>query len=78
MFSWILSAIMWKYVVLIFYLFTVGISVWLSDTKIKLEALSATEPKIDCAIVIGIIFRAYGEIWLKIDSDQIKLIKLMD
>ena len=65
-------AIMWKYVVLNFYLFTVGIYVWLSVLEIKLKALSATEPEIDCAIVISVNFRAYGEIRLKIDSDQIK------
>ena len=64
---------MWIYVILNFYLFTVGISVWLSTLEIILKALSATEPEIDCAIVISMIFRAYGEIWLKIDSDQIKL-----
>ena len=58
----ILCAIMWKYVVLNFYLFTVGISVWLSTLEIKLKALSATETKIDYAIAFGIIFRAYGEI----------------
>ena len=58
----ILCAIMWKYVVLNFYLFTVGITVRLSALEIKLQALSATEPKIDYAIVIGIIFRTYGEI----------------
>ena len=58
----ILCAIMWKYVVLNFYLFTVGISVWLSHLEIKLKALSATETKIDYAIVISVIFRAYGEI----------------
>ena len=61
---------MWKYVVLNFYLFIVGISVWSSALEIKLKALSATKPEIDYAIVIGIIFRAYSEIWLKIDSDQ--------
>ena len=53
---------MLKYVVLNFYLFTVGISVWLSALEFKLKALSATEIKIDYAIVIGVIFRAYGEI----------------
>ena len=58
----ILCAIMWKYVVLNFYLFTVGISVWLSALEIKLKALSATETEIDYAIAIGIIFRAYGKI----------------
>ena len=58
----VLYAIMWKYVVLNFYLFTVGISVWLSALEIKLKALSATERKIDYAIVISVIFRAYGEI----------------
>ena len=58
----ILCAIMWKYVVLNFYLFTVGISVWLSALEIKLKALSATETEIDRAIVIDIIFRAYGEV----------------
>ena len=58
----ILCAIMWKYVVLNFYLFTVGISVWLSALEIKLKALSATETEISLAIVIGIIFRAYGEV----------------
>ena len=47
---------------------------WLSALEIKLKALSATEPEIDCAIVISVIFRAYGEIWLEIDSDQIKSI----
>ena len=57
-----LCAITWKYVVLNFYMFTVGISVWLSALEIKLKALSATEPEIDYAIVISIIFRAYGEI----------------
>ena len=62
----------WNYVVLNFNLFTVGISVWLSAMEFKLKALSATEPEIDCAIAIGIIFRAYGEIWMKIDSDQNK------
>ena len=62
MFSTILCAIMWKYVVLNFYLFTVEISVWLSALEIKLQALPATETKIDYAIVIGIIFRAYGEV----------------
>ena len=61
-FNMILCAIMWKNVVLNFYLFTVGISVWLSALEIKLKALSATEPEIGCAIMIGIIFRAYGEI----------------
>ena len=73
-FDMILYAIMWKYVVLNFYLFTVGISVWLSALELKLNALSATETEIDYAIVIGIIFRAYGEIQLKIDLDKIKLI----
>ena len=68
---------MWIYVVLNFYLFTVGISVWLSALEIKLTAFSAVETEIDCAIVIGVIFKAYGEIWLKIDLDQIKWIKLM-
>ena len=58
----ILCAIMWKYVILNFYLFTVGISGWLFDLEIKLRALSATEPEIDYTTVIGIIFRAYGEI----------------
>ena len=57
-----LCDIMWKYVVLNFYLFTVGISVWLSALEIKLKALSATEVEIDYAIAIDIIFRAYGEI----------------
>ena len=74
----ILWAIMWKYVVLNFYLFTVGISVWLSALEIKLKALSATETEIGHAIVIGIIFRAYDKIWLENDSDQIKLNKLMN
>ena len=68
----ILCAIMWKYVVLNFYLFTIGISVWLSTLETKLKALSATEPKINYAIVISVIFRAYSEIWLEIDLDQIK------
>ena len=58
----ILCAIMWKYVVLKFYLFTVGIFVRLSALEIKLKVLSATKLKIDYAIVIGIIFRAYSEI----------------
>ena len=58
----ILCSIMWKCVILNFYLFTVGISVCLSALGIKLNALSATEPGIDYAIVIGIIFRAYGEV----------------
>ena len=58
----ILCAIMWKYVVLNFYLFTIGISIWSFALEIKLKALSATEPEIDYAIVIGIIFRTYGEI----------------
>ena len=58
----ILCAIMWKYVVLNFYLFTVGKSVWLSALEIKLKALSAIEIEIGRAIVIGIIFSAYGEI----------------
>ena len=53
---------MWIYVISKFYLFTVGISVEQSALEIKLRALSATEPEIDYAIVIGIIFRAYGEI----------------
>ena len=61
-FNMILCAIMWKYVVLNFYLFTVGIYVWLTALEIKLKALSATEPEIDYAIVISAIFRAYGEI----------------
>ena len=61
-FDMILCAIIWKYVVLDFYLFTVGIFVWLTALEIKLKALSATKTEIDCAIVIGIIFRAYGEI----------------
>ena len=61
-FNMILCAIMWKYVVLNFYLFTVGISVWLSALEIKLKAQSATEIAIGRAIVIGIIFRAYSEI----------------
>ena len=78
MFNLILCAIIWKYVVLNFYLFTVGISVWPSALEIKLEASSATESEIDFSIVIGIIFRAYGEIWLKINLDQIKFIKLMN
>ena len=58
----ILCAIMWKYVVLNFYLFTVGISVWLFALEIKLKALSATETEIGRTIVTGIIFRAYGEV----------------
>ena len=58
----ILCAIMWKYVVLNFYLFTVGIYVWLSALEITLKALSATETEIGRAIVIGIIFRAYSEV----------------
>ena len=62
MFNLILCAILWKYVVLNFYLFTVGISVWLSALEIKLKALSATETEFDYAIVIDIIFRAYGEV----------------
>ena len=53
---------MWKYVVLNFYLFTVGISVWLPALEIKLKALSTTKPEIDYAIVINVILRAYGEI----------------
>ena len=57
-----LCAIMWKYVVLNFYLFAVGISVRLSALEIKLKALSATEPEIDYAIVNSVIFRAYGEV----------------
>ena len=57
-FDMILCAIMWKYVVLNFNLFTVGISA----LEFKLKALSATETEIDCAIMIGEIFRAYGEI----------------
>ena len=61
-FDMILCAIMWKYVVLNFYLFTVGISVWLSALEIKLKALSTTEPEIDYANTIGMIFRDYGEI----------------
>ena len=62
MLNMILCAIMWKCVILDFYLFTVGISVWLSASKLKLKALPTTETKIDCAIVIGKIFRAYGEV----------------
>ena len=48
--------------VLNFYLFTVGKSVWLSALEIKLKALSAIETEIDYAIVIGVIFKAYSEI----------------
>ena len=59
---WFCVPIMWKYVVLNFYLFTIGKSVWLSALEIKLKALSAIETEIDYAIVIGVIFRAYGEI----------------
>ena len=58
----ILCVIMWMYVISSFYLFTVGISVWQPASEIKLRALLATRPEIDYAIVIGIIFRAYGEI----------------
>ena len=61
-FNVILYAIMWKYVVLNFYLFTVGISVWLSALNIKLQALLATETEIDCAFKISVILRTYGEI----------------
>ena len=61
-FDMIVCTIMWKYVVLNFYLFIVGISVCLFALEIKLKALSATEPEIDCAIMISVIFRAYGEI----------------
>ena len=52
---------MWKYVVLNFYLFTVGKSVWLSALEIKLQALSAIEPEIDYAITINVIFRAHHD-----------------
>ena len=62
MFNMILCAIILKYVILNFYLFTVGISVRLVALEIKLKALSATEPDIAYAIVIGINFRAYDEI----------------
>ena len=67
---WFSVPFIWIYVVLNFYLFTVGISVWFSALEFKLKALSAIEPEIDSAIMIGIIFWAYGEIWLKLDSDQ--------
>ena len=53
---------MWIYVVLNFYLFTVGKSVQLTIMNRKLKVLLATETEIDYAIVIGVIFRAYGEI----------------
>ena len=53
---------MWKYVVLNFYLFTVGLAIWLSALEFKLKALSATKPEIEYAIVIGVIFKTYGEI----------------
>ena len=61
-FDMISCAIRWKYVVLNFYLFTVGISIRLSALEIKLKVLSATEPEIDYALVINVIFKAYGEI----------------
>ena len=61
-FDMIVCTIMWKYVVLNFYLFTVGISISLSALKIKLKALSATEPEIDYVIMISVIFRAWGKI----------------
>ena len=61
-FDMILCAIMCKYVVLNFYLFTVRKSVWLSILEFKLKALSAIETEIDYAIVISVIFRAYSEI----------------
>ena len=48
----------------------------MSTLEIKLNALPATEPGIDCAVMIGLNFRAYGGIKLKIDSVQIKLIIL--
>ena len=62
MFNMILYAIIWKYVVLNFYMFTVGISVWLSALEIKLKAISATEPGIDYAMVLSVINSAYGKV----------------
>ena len=59
---WIWVLIAWLYVILALYLFTVGKSVWFSALEFKLKALSATETEIAYTIVIGVIFRAYGEI----------------
>ena len=59
---WFWVIIAWLHVFLNFFLFTVGKSVRIYALNKKLKALSATETEIAYTIVIGIIFRAYGEI----------------